>query len=501
MFRARGIGTCIAATVFGLCAIPASAQGADAYVDQETGDDTFTMPACGAITRPCRTIPKGVTTAGAGDTVHVDDTAVAQSATSASSASSLGSGKSLIAEDFVGGDEGPGAEPDTIMDLGEGVGGTPAIRVTSAAGTIQGFVIRSPWTPLRLEAAATVTGNTIDDDVSFEPCQIEVLNNGNTATIGPGNTITDPAPTGPKAGICITSGAAPTIIGNTLSNLIPAIDSAAGDTTITGNTITGTGGTTSDAAIEITSGTPTLTANRIQSPGNSSVGGIAVRQTATQVGALMRRNTILGHRFGLVGSEFEGALDLNGDLIVQSANTGVSLIDNDNDGDTALSATNVTIADSAGNNISMVNGSLVLDSSIVGGTGGGILGTDCVIIFSRGPTTGSGCAGFQTAAGPGFAGAGDYHLAPGSPMIDAGNMAAPTPGILDIDGGPRATDGNGDGVARRDIGADETATLPPGANPSPATSGATSGKCRKRKAKRHSAEVAKKRRCKKRIKR
>src|SRR5205814_10117008 len=54
---------------------------------------------------------------------------------------------------------------------------------------------------------------------------------------------------------------------------------------------------------------------------------------------------------------------------------------------------------------------------------------------------------------PGFMGGGDYHLAHGSPAIDAGNNAAvPLELTMDADGKPRGVDGNGDGVATVDIG-------------------------------------------------
>jgi hypothetical protein len=52
----------------------------------------------------------------------------------------------------------------------------------------------------------------------------------------------------------------------------------------------------------------------------------------------------------------------------------------------------------------------------------------------------------------------DYHLLPGSPLIDAGDPA--TAQGLDLDGKPLVTDGNGDGSARRDIGAFEAPAVP-----------------------------------------
>ena len=83
--------------------------------------------------------------------------------------------------------------------------------------------------------------------------------------------------------------------------------------------------------------------------------------------------------------------------------------------------------------------------------------------FSRGPTTGSGCAKFQTTADPQLAGLDDfgdfnYGLLATSPMIDAGNPAPPAPRAVDFHVEPRAIDGPPQcftGVARRDIGADE----------------------------------------------
>jgi len=59
----------------------------------------------------------------------------------------------------------------------------------------------------------------------------------------------------------------------------------------------------------------------------------------------------------------------------------------------------------------------------------------------------------------------DYHLLPSSPLIDAGDPN--TPAGSDADGKPLVADGNGDGTARRDMGAFEYQTGLPGTDAPP----------------------------------
>jgi hypothetical protein len=65
--------------------------------------------------------------------------------------------------------------------------------------------------------------------------------------------------------------------------------------------------------------------------------------------------------------------------------------------------------------------------------------------------------------GPGFVdeGAGDLRVGFGSPMVDSGNPAGPASPTTDLNGDPRVVDGNGDGTARRDLGAFEYQRRPP----------------------------------------
>jgi hypothetical protein len=60
-------------------------------------------------------------------------------------------------------------------------------------------------------------------------------------------------------------------------------------------------------------------------------------------------------------------------------------------------------------------------------------------------------------ADPLFVGGGDYHLQSSSPAIDRGPAPALFDGspCRDLDGGPRERDFDGDGMARRDVGAFE----------------------------------------------
>lgn len=497
-----------------LLALPSTASGADAYVDLDTGTDNA---ACGPIGQPCQSIAYAVPKAGPGDTIRVDDTAGTYGSPLA--AIVLGSAKSLVGEEFAAGDENAEPEPDVILDPVDPITFSNSISVQAGnpAGTIRNLRLRNDYgQPLLLDASATVTGNVFDEpDSPFTPCHLLVRNAGNDAAIGPDNVFIDPTPSAtPLDGVCTSAGAAPSIEGNVFTDLNDGVLIQGGDSSISSNSFTGTRGSTTEAAIRILEGGPTISGNLVTAPGSASVAGIWIEQPgASLVGAALRRNTVIGHRIGVAVNDTQGSVTLNGDLIGNSALVGIALNDSGNDDATAMLATNITVSGSAGAELSLNNTTVALNSVILGGPDPGVAvagDATCGISFSRGPSISgdpNGCGDFSTTSDPGFVspGTGDFHLAPGSPMIDMGDPAAPTAGILDLDGEARETDGNADGVARRDIGADETAAVPPQppAGPTPPSQSPVK-KCKKKRKKGSasaSASGKRKRKCKRKKKR
>jgi hypothetical protein len=93
------------------------------------------------------------------------------------------------------------------------------------------------------------------------------------------------------------------------------------------------------------------------------------------------------------------------------------------------------------------------------------------VFSAQGPAYGGTCAdqtgaGGNVSADPGFldASTGDYRLTMTSPGIDAGNPSAPHLPAVDLSGGQRVADGNGDGEPRVDMGAFEYRNSAPVAN-------------------------------------
>jgi hypothetical protein len=76
---------------------------------------------------------------------------------------------------------------------------------------------------------------------------------------------------------------------------------------------------------------------------------------------------------------------------------------------------------------------------------------------------------------PQFAGPGDFHLPAGSPAIDSGDPQVASVTAEDFDGNLRPVDGNGNGAARRDMGAYELQPTGPGSGDPGAVDGPPPG--------------------------
>jgi hypothetical protein len=189
---------------------------------------------------------------------------------------------------------------------------------------------------------------------------------------------------------------------------------------------------------------------------------------------------------------------VNSNVNIDATNTLIRLIGNSagvqadtaNNTDAGITARNLTIVgDGTASSVGAValsntahTASVTLDSSIIRGVGhslrrGSTAGSaELTVRFSDynpanvlkdgvgSITVGEG----NINADPLFVGALDFHLQGGSPAIDAGNPAAFSD-TLDVDEQLRVTDGNGDSIARRDMGAFEhpTASAPPPSDPPP----------------------------------
>lgn len=181
-------------------------------------------------------------------------------------------------------------------------------------------------------------------------------------------------------------------------------------------------------------------------------------------------------------TQLGGVLDVQGSLI-RFDQTGIS-VGSLSGQDTALNADGVTLAGdnygSTGARVSTAlhpdgNAALRLANSIIRGANTSLKveapdqGQATVVAsysdanWANGDVSGPGAdvktsnvSNVMDAVGFADAAAGDFRLLPDSPLVDAGDPFAPDG--LDLDGMPLVVDGNGDGIARRDLGAFE---LPP----------------------------------------
>jgi hypothetical protein len=461
----RAVATVVA--VAALLALPGSAAAANLYVDDNTGDD---LSDCSQI-GPCETIANALAQSDPNDTIVVDGGEYNETLT-------VGGGRSLSAQDFS-----PPGEGETLID--GGLDTEPAIEVAfnDPAGTIEGFTIRSKFAPVVLDGAATLRDNILDepDEPSQNGADVFISSGAGSPTIED-NTFSDATTTDDQIGIRSFSTGTPTISGNELSGFATAIDVQRGSPSISNNDVSGFHSESfSGIGIRVGEGNPTIEDNFVHGPGGDNPGpGIFVSESPTpgDSGAELARNRVIGPGTGVTSgvtgvavTDAAGAVTMDSDVIA-GFDFGLSAGDNGGDGGGDVSLENVTVADNVTFEIFANETHVTLDSSIVGAEGiASVLGTGtCTVTFTDlvpGGTppdsTTCGPDAFQHNLDPMFvdADASNYHLQPGSPLVDAGNPASPAAGTTDPDGDARVLDGDKNCVARRDIGADELVPAPP----------------------------------------
>ena len=448
------------ALVVGVAAINVAAaapeSAADRYVDDAPGFGNDSNAPCTNPSDPCRTIEVAIGQSQAGDVVHVGGGSYAEAV------EPLSPGVSLREDDFFG-----------FLTNGQAIidgGAQPAVIAAPGADReIRGLTLRggSGNVPsLVIQGGVAVEDAVLDDATSAPTHLMRVIGGGDSR-------IADSEVIGPddgefRTGIDIETSGSFEVADNQFSGFFRAIESSppAGATAtvdLHGNTIAemwsvnGSG----PAGISALQGAPgstswTIAENRISPAAGETIGNGLDLYLDPGTEAHLRRNRIIGFpSYGarLVG---QGSATMEGDLVAR--NGGGVMFDLDG----GAKVENATIFDSTEptyNDIFIKDALLTLDSSIIGANGVNEVGTGtCEITNSRGPAVAANdCDTFQTTNAPGFVDPanGDYHLQPGSPMIDAGNATAPAAGATDPDGDDRSIDGDGDCTARRDIGADE----------------------------------------------
>ncbi|HEX6677524.1 MAG TPA: right-handed parallel beta-helix repeat-containing protein [Actinomycetes bacterium] len=335
----------------------------------------------------------------------------------------------------------------TIID-GNQAGGV--VRIVANAGetpVLRGFTIRNGTDPFFGDGAgisttggpALIEGNRVTGNAGCAGSGIAA--EFSSATIR-GNVVSGNHPSGCSGG----TGGGGILIGGD------------GTVKVLGNTITGNATAADGGGISLfAAGTPTISGNVIS--GNTAEvgrngGGISLLNASD---ALITNNFISGN----TGAEGGGIY-----WLVPSGQPGPNVVDNtiaDNSAGrgSALFPDGFDAATQVTNNVLVGSGAAaVVDCGDFNDPNPPVIAFNDVFNAGSGTAYGGICSD-QTgqngniSADPRFVdpATGNYHLRAGSPAIDAGrNDGAPA---TDIDGDQRPIDGNGDGVAVVDMGADE----------------------------------------------
>ena len=459
MARKAGSAGIVAFALALALGLPAVAAADDAFVDADTGSDSNPC----TEDEPCASIHVGIAAAGPSDTVHVDPG-------SYNVGIQVDDGISVVADPFA----------DGVGQVSLNGGGFPAVEVLAGgAGTIRGLSITSTTNPvIDVSGAVTLTGNrvlvptlgTTGIGVSALPADAVVIDDNDFFGGGANQRAIE------------AEGADLTISGNRIGDTGNRFNGgvfveATTDAEIVGNQFRGMVQhmANSGQAIYIQDATATIVANSVRESVPGTVIPITLNEVAGGVatGASLQRNELYGQGLGVgvIVNDTAGVVTLDGDLITgfsQGLDAEDAGADSATDAD--VSVTGATLWENSVADIAIEGSDLSLDSTIMS-IGVQEAGTvSCTITFSRASAdvpSASGCADVQTVAGPQFvdpapvSGDPDLHLTAGSPMLDAGNPAAPTGTLLDIDGLPRLADGDQlcPQELRRDIGADEFGDL------------------------------------------
>jgi hypothetical protein len=420
--------------VLGLAVAPGLASATNRYVSGADGADGGT---CQLTT--CKTVSYAVAQSQPNDRILISPGTYAEQVT-------VNGGRQLIAD----------GAPRATIDGGAGT----AVAITGGNVRVEGLRLRGNTHAVTVNAPAgptVITGSTFDDTTANPDGQIDITAG---QTYIRDNVFVGPTSASSESRALIAGAADPVdVTGNTFDGFVVSISAAGGTALIRDNEITGV-----HAAPNLPGG-GLLIGTKATVEGNTIAGDAA--DTDMSLGMMIvdefgafdvrtERNRVFrmsGPAIYTVAAKPGSSLVATGDVLTGNLGgmwihgftakvRGATLWDNKVD---------VQLMDATGG--------LELDSSVVGASGITANGGTCTIRFSRGPsTTGSSCQQFQTSADPGFTGPGDYRLAAGSPLIDAGDPTASAAGETDVNGTARAVVGlatGGCAAPRRDIGAYE----------------------------------------------